>query len=84
MNSLAHEVSTRNWSTISIEDAVLLRPVHQEEPKEGESHDDGLQGHEETGEEEGVSHVDVVVAQLKLDALVQDVVLLLGLGQFAA
>ena len=82
-DSLVHKVAAGDRSSVSVEHAVFLYPVHHEIPQKGTYYADRLEGDEEAIEHEDIADVDVLVAHFKLDSLVDAIMVLLVLGYFA-
>lgn len=83
VDGLVDEVSGWHRSFIPIEHAILLHPVHAEEAQECSEGDDGLQRDIEACEHEEIDDVDVLIAYLELDALMEGIMFTLTLIQLA-
>ena len=64
-----------------MEDHIFLGVEHEEVADDGEEDDDGLQGGEETCEEEAIDNRDGVVARLKRNVFLNEVQLVLVQSQ---
>ena len=83
IDSLIDEIRGRNRSPVAVEHRILLNPVHKQISKDGNKDTDGLKWDKEADEHEQVDHIDILVANLKFDALMKHVVFFLVLVEFA-
>ena len=82
INCLIDEISGWNWSSIPVEHAVFLGPVHHEIPQHSWEYTNGLKGDIEADKHEQVDHINIFITHLEFDSFMIFVMFYLSLVKF--